>query len=220
MAVLRPTEEKPMPALELHFPVMNATIPADHGYELYAGLTRLVPWLHEETCNMRIGPIRGRYTGNGLLQLDPRFSRLRLRLMAEEIPIVLSLAGKGIDVGGHRLRLGVPQVRNLILAPNLVARLVTIKGFTEPAPFLDAARRQLDALGIRGEVGIPRVLEGPRAGQPRRHILRVKDKRIVGFPVIVSALTAHESVCLQESGLGGRGKMGCGFFGPLSQRRP
>jgi CRISPR-associated endonuclease/helicase Cas3 len=75
-----------------------------------------------------------------LLHLDARFSRLRLRLAPEEIPLVLQLAGKGLDVGGHRLRLGVPQVRSLVSTPTLVARLVTIKGFTEPGPFLEAVR--------------------------------------------------------------------------------
>ena len=79
---------------------------------------RLVPQLHALTCKIRIGPIRGRYAGNGLLQLDTRFSRLRLRLAAEEIPLVLQLAGKSLEVDGHRLRLGVPQVRNLIPGPN------------------------------------------------------------------------------------------------------
>jgi CRISPR-associated protein Cas6 len=99
----------------------------------------------------------------------------------------------------------------------LAARLVSIKGFTEPGPFLEAARRQLGALDMAGEPDIPQVLEGPRAGQPRRRVIRVRDKRVVGFPLIVSGLTAAESVRLQESGLGGRGKMGCGFFGAMRQ---
>ena len=203
--------------VDLHFPIVGETLSSDHGYDLYAALARLVPTLHDDTCKVRVGPIRGNYEGNDLLRLDTRFSRLRLRLPAEQIPLFLPLAGKGIEVNGHRLRLGVPQVRGLVPAPNLVARLVTIKGFTEPGPFLDAARRQLDALRVSNQAAIPQVLEGPRAGQPRRRILRIKDKRVVGFPVIVSELTGEESLRLQESGLGGRGKMGCGFFGALKE---
>src|SRR5437899_4516872 len=199
--------------VDLHFPVLGESLASDHGYDLYTALARLVPRLHEETCKIRIGPIRGTYAGNGLLHLDARFSRLRLRLAPEEIPLVLKLAGKGLDVGGHRVRLGVPEVRALTPAPSVVARLVTIKGFTEPGPFIDAVRRQLSSLGIGAEPGIPQVTEGPRAGQPRRQILRVKDKRVVGFPVIVSSLTPDESIRLEGFGLGGRGKMGCGFFG-------
>jgi CRISPR-associated protein Cas6 len=199
--------------VDLHFPVVGTSLASDHGYDLYAALARLVPRLHEESCKIRIGPIRGTYTGNGTLHLDTRYSRLRLRLTTDEIPLVLQLAGKSVDVGSHRMRLGLPLVRNLVPAPNLVARLVTIKGFTEPGPFLDAARRQLVALGSAGEPGIPQVTQGAHAGQPRRRVLRVSDRRVVGFPLIVSGLTAEESVRLQESGLGGRGKMGCGWFG-------
>ena len=92
---------------------------------------------------------------------------------------------------------------------------MTIKGFTEPASFLEAARRQLEAMEVRGEPGIPLVETGPRAGQPRRKILKVKDKQVVGFPLQVTELTAEESIRLQEAGLGGRGKMGGGFFGAM-----
>ncbi len=201
--------------LDLHFPVLGTSLASDHGYDLYAALARHAPRLHEETCRIRIGPIRGVYAGNGLLHIDPRFSCLRLRLAPEDIPLVVNLAGKGIDVDGHRLRLGVPQVRNLMPVSNLGARLVTIKGFTEPGTFLDAVRRQLTALDITGEIGIPEVIEGPHTGQPRRRVLRVRDKRVVGFPLIVSSLGAGDSIRLQESGLGGRGKMGCGFFGAI-----
>jgi CRISPR-associated protein Cas6 len=49
--------------------------------------------------------------------------------------------------------------------------------------------------------------------------LRIHGKRIVGFSVIIQGLTAEESMKLQEHGLGGRGKMGCGFFVPLKEGR-
>jgi CRISPR-associated protein Cas6 len=45
-------------------------------------------------------------------------------------------------------------------------------------------------------------------------VLRIKEKRVVGFPLRVTGLTAEESITLQEQGLGGRSKMGCGFFMP------
>jgi CRISPR-associated protein Cas6 len=203
--------------VDLHFPVLGTSLAIDHGYDLYAALARLVPRLHEESCKIRIGPIPGTYAGNGLLHLDVRFSRVRIRLAVDDVPPILQLAGKGLEVGGHRVRLGVPQVRSLVSTPNLVARLVTIKGFTESGPFLDAVSRQLIALGISAEPRIPQVADGPRAGQPRRCILRVRNKRVVGFPLIVSRLTVADSVRLQESGLGGRGKMGCGFLGAMRQ---
>ena len=88
-------------------------------------------------------------------------------------------------------------------------------GFDHEMSGLAAQRRvaPVQRSSSGAEPGIPQVTEGPRAGQPRRQILRVKDKRVVGFPVIVSSLTPDESIRLEGFGLGGRGKMGCGFFG-------
>jgi CRISPR-associated protein Cas6 len=211
-----------MPMIDLSFPVLGTSLPTDHGYELYAALSRVLPALHEGGLPCRIAPVRGIYAGDGLLQLNRRYSRLRFRLALEAIPQVLSLAGKGLEVGGHRLRLGVPQVSALIPAPALAARLVTINvAHLERAPeateFLDAARRRLDALGIGGKAGIPMVETGPRAGTPHRRILRIRQRKVVGFALRVTGLAAEESIALQENGVGGRGKMGCGFFLPVKE---
>jgi CRISPR-associated protein Cas6 len=139
---------------------------------------------------------------------------------------------------GHEIRLGVPQVRPVIPAPNLMARLVVIKAssprtdptnrcsrnqqatkrYLQPAPFLDGVREALARKNIQGRADLPVHERGPRAGQPRRHVLRIRDKTIVGFSVLIEGLTADESVRLQEEGIGGRSKMGCGFFVPLLPR--
>jgi len=71
---------------------------------------------------------------------------------------------------------------------------------------------------VQGEAGIPLVRAGKHAGKPRRHVLRIKGQQVVGFSVQLTGLTAEESVTVQEHGLGGRRKMGCGFFVPLLPR--
>lgn len=210
-----------MPALDLLFPVIGSRLPTDHGYALYGALARIVPALHEPGEHVLLSTVQGQYVGEGLMQLAPRRSFFRVRAPVESIPQLLVLAGKGLDIDGHRIRLGVPQVRPLIPAAALIARLVTIKTkerATDPAAFLAAARRQLDELGVRGEAGIPLVTQGPHTGQPRRHVLRIKDRRMVGYSLQVTGLTAEESIRLQEHGLGGRKRMGCGFFVPLRPR--
>ncbi|MGE3806166.1 MAG: type I-MYXAN CRISPR-associated protein Cas6/Cmx6 [Gemmataceae bacterium] len=218
-----------MPVIETQFPVLGETLPSDHGYALYGALSRLVPSLHSDEPPVRIGPVSGLYEGNGRLRLDRQRSRLRLRLAAEQIAVVLPLAGRSLDVDGCHIRLGVPQVRALVPAPSLVARMVTIKrssrqdradtrAYMEPASFLERVRRELDKLEISGDPGIPLVDDGPHAGKPRRHVMRIKDRRVVGFGLQVTGLTAEESIRVQENGLGGRKKMGCGFFVPLRPR--
>jgi CRISPR-associated protein Cas6 len=49
-----------------------------------------------------------------------------------------------------------------------------------------------------------------------RRTLQIRDKVIVGFAVEVGALTADEALILQEQGLGGRRRFGCGIFVPVS----
>ena len=41
--------------------------------------------------------------------------------------------------------------------------------------------------------------------------MRIRDKRVVGYAVLATGLTVEESIRLQEHGLGGRRRMGCGY---------
>jgi CRISPR-associated protein Cas6 len=170
-----------MPTVELAF-ALQATepIPADHGYHLYGALSRVLPQLHE-TNGIAVHPIRGRQIGNRQLQLSDR-SRLVLRADADHVGQLIALAGKQLDIAGHRLRVGVPQVWTLRPAPALRSRLVTIKGFLDAEAFQSAARRQLDALGISAEAQLT---------LGKRRTLRIKDKEVVGYEVLVEALTAE-----------------------------
>jgi hypothetical protein len=232
-------EQTRMKVIDLQFPVIGERLPADHGYDLYSALSRLVPELHGDDFPLHIGPVSGTYVGQGMLQLDPRLSRLRLRLPADAIPLALPLSGKALNVSGQKLRLGVPQVRALVPAPSLIARMVVIKAssprrdpadkhsrdcaatkrYLAPVEFLEAINRDLQRRAINAKADLPLHESGARKGQPRRHVVRIHGKTIVGFTVVVQGLTAEESIRVQEEGLGGRGKMGCGFFGPMKEDR-
>ena len=190
-----------MPSIDLAFRLTGPAVPVDHGYALYAALSRILPEIHTAK-DIAVQPIRGVYSGNGTLHLAD-FSRLILRLPDDQIQTYLKLAGKRLAVDNHSLSVGVPEVRTLRPVARLRARLVTIKGFLQEGEFLAAAKRQLEQLGIKGQshIGV-------------RRTFRVRDKQVVGFEMGVTQLTAEESLTLQEQGLGGRRKMGCGVFVP------
>jgi CRISPR-associated protein Cas6 len=106
--------------------------------------------------------------------------------------------------------------------------LVVIKGFTEPDTFLEAARRQIEELGIKGNpvlidhnneaaMGSYGVDTGTRSKFLRRTI-RIHDKEIVGFALRVDNLQNNESLQLQEKGIGGRRRFGCGLFLPIIRK--
>ena len=182
-------------------------LPVDHGYALYGGVSRLLPEVHREN-GIALHPIRGRQIGNRQLSLTDH-SRLTLRVPDDCIADFLPLAGKALRIGDGQLRIGIPEVRSLIASPAVRSRLVIIKvAHTTAATltaetFTAAVRRQLDTLGISPNVIIT---------LGKRRTLRIKQREIVGYEVIVEGLSAPESLTLQQSGLGGRHHMGCGVF--------
>jgi len=113
-----------MPHVDLAFRLTGATIPVDHGYALYAAISRLLPDLHADK-DIGIHPVRGRYVGDGSLHLAT-FSRLTIRLPDDRIRAVLKLAGKTLEVDGQRLRVGVPETRALRPTAALYSRLASI----------------------------------------------------------------------------------------------
>lgn len=219
--------------LDLAFPVGGTAIPLDHGYALYGATARVAAWLHAEeakSAGVGIFPIAGTPGGDGTLLLHDRDrSMLRFRVPADAVPKLLPLSGQVLKIDGHALRVGVPRVAGLAPASSLTSPLVLIKlanagekargQLVTPEAFLAAARKQLDALGIRGEPGIPLHRAGPHTGEPRRRVIKVREQTHAGYALLVESLTAEESIRLQEAGLGGRRLMGCGLFLPARGER-
>jgi CRISPR-associated endonuclease/helicase Cas3 len=205
--------------VDLSFPLVGERVLRDHGYALYGALSRAVQSLHGAPW-LGVHPLSGAPVDQANLQLGRR-SQLRLRLPAGRIGEVLPLAGTKLDVAGSSLRLGAPSVHPLVPAASLDARLVAIKLTQAPRRLntelgreaLDVAgfaeryakdiRQQLDAIGI----GSPFELRGRRS-------LTVGGRRVVGYSVRVIGLSADASIALQERGIGGKRRMGCGLFRP------
>jgi CRISPR-associated protein Cas6 len=202
-----------MNIINLSFPVKGTYLPADHNYKLHGALCKEVSILNQ-LDHFAVNTIAGKPDKQGKIQLL-RGSRLLLRLPVEYIAQVYPLAGKTLTIGGYPIQLGNPELQTLQPTDALSARLVTIKGYTEPESFLDAAQRQLDALEIQANLGIPANDEG----EPKRLTLRItKPERsytIVGFSLVVSDLNPDDSIKLQIHGLGGKRRIGCGVFNPV-----
>ncbi|MCI0412377.1 type I-MYXAN CRISPR-associated protein Cas6/Cmx6 [bacterium] len=185
--------------LEIKFPIFGTSLPSDHGYSVFASISRLIPQAHEGDW-LAIDTMPGAVRGDGTILINGR-ARLRMRAPQNYVRLVLQLAGKRLDVSGHHIRLGIPQIFLLQASEALYARSVTIKKFTEPEPFLEAVKRKLDEMGIKGK---------PAIGA--RRAFRVGSHTIVGFGLTIRGLSAEHSLLLQERGIGGRRHMGCGYF--------
>lgn len=202
--------------IDLSFPVHGTEVWADQNHRLLAALTQKVKEVHQLE-NFAVNTIMGipNPDKKGVIKLTPE-SRLVLRLSVEAIQYVHPLVGQTLNLGGYSIQLGNPTLETLKPTDTLKARVVTIKGYTEPAPFLEAADRQLQALGIQASVGIP----ANKNGEPKRLTLKItkdlkgekKSFTIVGFSVVVSHLTPDDSLKLQAHGLGGKRRLGAGVF--------
>jgi CRISPR-associated protein Cas6 len=177
-------------------------------------MSRVLPEAHQ-AADFGVHPIRGRHIGGRTLQLTEH-SRLIIRVDAEHIARFLPLAGKSLRLLDRQIRIGVPQVHSLLPATALRSRLVTIKlpetasqkGDAAKESFSAAIGRQFATLGISIQ---------PKCSLGKRRTLRIKDKEVMGYEVLIESLAAEESLTLQEHGLGGRRKMGCGIFTPFKR---
>ncbi len=185
--------------VDLGFKVTGTELPVDHGFALYGALSRVLPFFHEEG-DLGLKFIRGRYVGGGMLDISPR-SELVLRVPAYRISAFLDLAGKSLDVCGHSLSVGAPITRCLVPAAVLHSPLVTTRNGNDRVRFEAELNHQMEQMGVRGKLSIG-----------RRRTFTIHGKQVVGYEVLISELTAEESISLLGLGLGGRRKMGCGFF--------
>ncbi len=210
-----------MACVDVVFTLTGNTIPVDHGYHLLSSISKHIPEVHGNG-EIGIHSINGRLNGDRTASITEK-SCLRIRIDADQIPKVIPLAGKRLDLSGHAITVGVPRTRALIPAARLYSRLVVIKGFTEPEGFLDACRRQLAEMNIKAAPSLVSTQVHAKANENRkggikspwlRRTLKIRDKTVVGFALNVEGLTAEESIVLQERGLGGRRRFGCGIFFP------
>jgi CRISPR-associated protein Cas6 len=197
--------------VELSFRIIGETLPADHGYGLYSAITHICPAIHAQKW-IGISTVSGEPDRQGKIHLF-QGSQLRIRLPyeADKIAHILPLAGQQLKIGNHVIELQIPQIFPLKPYDRLRSRLVTIKKFQEPEPFIEAVNRQMAAMNVRGNVSIPLDL----SGQPSRKAIKIKKYSIVGFSLSIDDLSDEDSIKLQSYGLGGKRRMGCGIFSYL-----
>ncbi|MGK7941301.1 MAG: type I-MYXAN CRISPR-associated protein Cas6/Cmx6 [Crocosphaera sp.] len=196
----------PNPYVDLKFPIYGNTIPFNHGYTLYAAICHQFPVIHN-LDTLSIHPITGKPEFPHLLHLT-QDSYLCLRLPINQAPLIYRLAGKTFNLNQHKIRLGLPESQFLTPHPHLHSHLVVIRGFDNPQPFLEAGQRQLNQRNITATLH----LITRSKGEPIRRTLNIKGKTLVGYGVKISGLNEEDSISLQEKGIGGKQKMGCGVF--------
>lgn len=193
--------------INLSFAVTGDMLPVDHGFALYGAISRKLPQYHSmEGAFFRRIP--GKYMQNGMLDIAP-LSQLIFRIQYSHRKAFMKLIGSGLRVCDHDIRLGVVSVTGLEPKAELYSDLVTTRGGMEEGRFLREIERQMKSLDVEVEdITIH-----------KRKIFSIHGSRLVGYSLSVSGLSEEHSLRLQSNGVGGRRKLGCGFFESLWERR-
>jgi CRISPR-associated endonuclease/helicase Cas3 len=191
--------------VDVAFPLAGEAIPMDHGYALFSALSRVLgDGLHGADW-LAVHPVRGIPRQDGTLALKRHALALQLRVVPAQIPAILPLAGRSLEVLGRELLVGSSRLFALRPSASLFARTVVIKGFMDEGPFREAVARQLAERGVKARVELG-----------RRRVVNIAGDRVVGFAVALHDLNEADSLTAQNVGVGGRQRFGCGVFVPTA----
>jgi len=208
----KPVFEVPDDVVDLAFRIDCPTLPLDHAHALSCELLRELPWLAEED-HAGVHLIHGAASGNGwyrpedtsgeLLHLSKR-TRMRLRMPRHRLDDARELTGKKLEISGHPLEVGKPEVFLLSSLSTLFARYVITDEAKDETVFLEEAAEQLRQIDIPSR----KLLGGIT------HRMAFPDGEIFTRSLMVADLEPEQSVRLQRIGLGEGRTFGCGLFIP------
>ncbi|MGF1535575.1 MAG: type I-MYXAN CRISPR-associated protein Cas6/Cmx6 [Elainellaceae cyanobacterium] len=214
-----------MEFLEVQFALSGKTLPADHGYALYSAVKQILQAKQADAPEeealfppeVLLSSIPGVPDRDGLIYLT-RGSRLRLRCPSEQARRWYGLQNEVLDIRGHLIRLIQPRLTLPQSSETLKSRLVTFKleaidHADVPRYFLESCKKGLDRLEIEGQP----FIDSNEQGDLARRALKIKDKHVVGYGIVVEGLSESDSIKLQCAGLGGRKHFGCGWFYPSKE---
>jgi CRISPR-associated protein Cas6 len=108
----------------------------------------------------------------------------------------------------------LPETSEALKSRMVTFKLEAIDHPELPRYFLESCQKGLERLEIKGQ---STFIPSDDNGNLARRTLRVKEKKIVGYSVVVEGLSEADSLKLQWHGLGGRQHFGCGWFYPIKE---
>lgn len=191
------------PRVDMVFPLHGSALPRDHRLLLGRALAEALPALADDP-QAAVHPVR-LVPGSGERALLSARARLVLRVARDRVEAVTALAGRSLQIEGEELRLGPPQLRELLPHTTLYAHFVAAGPVDhhDEAAFLAAVGAELQRLGVRGHrvCGRAQQVQGP-------------DRALHGFSLMLHGLRPQASLRVLEQGLGPHRWMGCGVFVP------
>lgn len=193
-------------AIRVKLPIISGKeIDTDHSESLYGAISAIAPAIHQQD-QIAISRIFGERALGKRLRLS-RKSYFFVQCDASQIPMVLPLAGKAVQLRNDHIRFGVPQLMMIRPAGTLFCRLFVMRNAIDEEKAVSNLRSKL--LDLLGEESAHLDIT-----PLRRRIVRIHGKKITGFGIRIAGLTDEQSVIVQSQPLSGRRKYGCGLFVP------
>ena len=188
-------------------------IPADHVFLLAQEIYQILPWARQAD-NFFIQPIYIPASANGWERAQqnihdiihlPRRIRFKIRCARKYTNKVEVLLGQQIYLSGHPLIFTKIKVMEITASDILVSRFVHIPDTDhDEEAFLQQAYTQLQKKNIR----IKKMLCGKITH------FTIDGKRVLTRSLMLADLLPHESLVIQESGIGKYNQYGMGIFIP------
>lgn len=184
----------------MHFELRGTFLPIDHGLLLFEALAKLAPWLRDEPL-AGVHHVNGADSGRGEIILNRR-TRMVVRIPAERLDDLLTLAGQTFEIGGVGLAIGAGRAKPLVRHTPLYAHMVTT-GCSEEGDFARDVMSLLDDLEID-----TRFICG------RQQQINTPTGKVAGYSLMLHGLPVEHAIRVQQLGLGGNRQIGCGIFIP------
>ena len=201
----------PERVVDVVFKLQCRSVPMDHAWPLSEAVAAALPWFADEPqAGMHI--IHGADSGNGWNRPEganevvylTRRSRLELRVPEHRIAETLALTGSTLDIAANPMLIGEAKKRPLSALTTLYSRYLRTDPEHTEEQFLQLIQAELKRAGIR----VRKMLPG------RTNLLYHPDGDWITRSLMIADLDAEDAIALQEHGIGGGKKMGCGLFIP------
>jgi len=212
-------EDKTLPyaapddVLDLSFAIQCKRLPLDHAWALSQAIHAALPWFADERV-AGVHTIHVAESGNGWMRpaegesqllLPSHRTRLLLRIPKHRIADSQALCGKTLDIDGYPLTIGTAKEKSLTNTSIIFARYVLSSTEEDENSFLQRMAKEVQRVA---DVKVKKMMCGknytlstPTGAQHTRHLM-------------IADLDSDPSIRLQQIGLGGGRKFGCGLFMP------
>lgn len=205
--------QAPDDVLDLSFAIQCKRLPLDHAWPLSQAIHQALPWYADDPV-AGVHAIHVAESGNGWMRpedqdnqylLPSRRTRLYLRIPKERLKEAQALSGQTLDIDGHTLKIGAAREKPLMHTSVVFSRYVLSDAAEEEAEFLQRMAAEVREVA---DFRVKKMLCG------KSHNIRTPEGEKHTRHLMIADLDNDPSIRLQQYGLGGGRKFGCGLFMP------